>query len=75
MFDGGDYPISRSCRAQSAHGFLEIEAKVVGDIIGWMLGTANVDQNSIATSDPESSGKPGRGNETTGTSPAKRRMV
>jgi pimeloyl-ACP methyl ester carboxylesterase len=36
LFDGGDDPISRSCGAQSAHGFLGIESKVVGDIVSWM---------------------------------------
>ena len=37
LFDGGDDPISGACQAQSAHGFLGIESKVVGDIVGWML--------------------------------------
>ena len=37
LFDGGDTPISGPCQAQSAHGFLGIEEKVVADIVSWML--------------------------------------
>ncbi len=37
LFDGGDDPKSGPCQAQSAHGFLGIESKVVDGIVGWML--------------------------------------
>jgi pimeloyl-ACP methyl ester carboxylesterase len=36
LFNGGDDPISGPCKAQSAHGFLGLESRVVGDIVGWM---------------------------------------
>jgi len=35
-FTGGDPPQSESCQALSAHGYLGIEDRVVGEIVQWM---------------------------------------
>ncbi|NKB19357.1 MAG: hypothetical protein GKS01_02325 [Alphaproteobacteria bacterium] len=40
LFDGGDPDISGPCKAQSAHGFLGIEDRVVGRIVDWMHANA-----------------------------------
>lgn len=37
---GGDAPRSEPCEAFSAHGFLGVEAPVVGAIVAWMRGEA-----------------------------------
>jgi hypothetical protein len=36
LFSGGSPPISDPCEARSAHGFLGLEAEVIGQIAGWM---------------------------------------
>ena len=36
IFEGGDPPISGPCKAQSAHGFLGIENRVVDAIARWI---------------------------------------
>ncbi len=35
---GGDTPLSRPCRAKSAHGFIGAERETVGAIVEWMNG-------------------------------------
>ena len=41
LFEGGDPDISSPCKAQSAHGFLGIEDRVVGRIVDWMHANAS----------------------------------
>jgi hypothetical protein len=40
LFEGGGPDISSPCKAQSAHGFLGIEDRVVGRIVDWMHANA-----------------------------------
>jgi dienelactone hydrolase len=39
-YTGGDPDISGPCKAKSKHGFIGLEAKVVDDIVRWMLNNA-----------------------------------